>query len=345
MNYFTRLLILGVFALMATACVEDSSSITRVGDSGPIDEANLSNALIAGTQSSILTSGYLFSSEVADGRWEHHLVLSSSDVSRDGDLFGEARMATEVVFESPSADITGTYTEFRNGVRQWYNFGEMFEQQLADRRITDGSLVIAATNDGGYLVNLKSDYGNGFELTGNYEGELRQISITGSEPVVDADFTGTSQITYNRTRMSAERVYARGSTDQTGNVRLHSLYVARNAADQNGRLTGRSDVMIINLDATSTVPTGRFEVGFRAQSEGVGYFSRQNGVARSFTLANWCTNMNFINGTYDDDEPTDDGTAIVRYDGETLDLRMDVRTFSDSDITIDYSGPLTVIID
>ena len=296
-----------------------------------------------------LTDGYVQTIQRAAGAYEHHLVLTASDVLENDDLAGGTDAALVVTFATPTSSLVGTHrlggadANIRTvGMRHYPNFSDPY-LQIDNAWFYQRGEIIIRERFGVYSVVVALDgfYEDNAELNGVFVGELYRVAAPADvNPVTEADFTGESQVAIGGISVGEiTRAYARRYDMGNGEYMVDGLYFTRTAVDAEGELVGSSDALVVSLENTQ-LRTGRY-LSWSAPSEGR-YFERRS-VAEQRMGGAWCTNMNFVTGSWDDDDPVDGGETLVRVDGDNVQFRMTGEILYGASFTLEYNGPITYV--
>jgi len=102
---------------------------------------------------------------------------------------------------------------------------------------------------------------------------------------------------------------------------------------RDGRLRGTSDMMFVNLMSYGGKIAGTYKIGGNNATEDAG-----------IAFINFCSNMNFANGTTDEDIPMNDGDLIVTENEDgSFKVAMEATAFRFGNVITDFEGALTPV--
>lgn len=273
----------------------------------------------------------------------HQIIITRDDVAIDEQTLIGLSPALTLSIVSPKGSLAGTYvigsadygaeySASRASIYRWLRF----EQDISDPSgmINDGELMITE-QDGEYTLTFNW-LSQGTPRTGEVTTTLREITFPQSDLPTVADFQGNSAFTRGDATINLRHAYLVPEGLTYDGKRKHTLYLTEHEILEAGELTGTSTALMLkSYDNFSS---------FNGVYDGTSLSSTYlESLRPSLRRTLFCTNYNFVNGSFDTDEETEGETLVLRSGNEIM-VRY-TGTIRGTNVPAEglYRGPVTVL--
>lgn len=344
MRYLYLLCFTSLFAL--TACFPELTEDVAVV---PEEEVTTDDPVVTDDFNFAVPGGemqfdhaYRHTTELENGRFRHHLVLTRDDV-RDGDYLTGSSPAIDFFIVTETDDLIGRHlsgdTSGEIGaedVRYFNNLRTGSSNTNATVALESGSIVI---DQGGSDYEITVEYRTAFStgiVNGVYRGTIEEVIPSPATVPTAEDFQGNNVFARGESEIPLRYayLYKRSANRYTLAVTEHPV-----ADDNEEELTGVSTAMMVKMSGSGALSSGVY--GATGTATGSDFLGA-DGIKQSRDPL-YCTNYNFFNGDFTDDEDTEGETLILVEDGEVMIRFTGTILGTDLTTTALYRGELTVI--
>ena len=206
-----------------------------------------------------------------------------------------------------------------------------------------GEINLKLVSDAEYEVEVafRGPYASQ-SFSGKYRGPLTQVEAAGEDqPITDSDFPEMpNQFVQGNKVVELSGAFAQGEVNADGEFThfgLMFLTVEDVIPGPGG--SGTTDLLMAYPEGFSTAK--RYEGTLTPEDDlSLGYFAASRKQVNF--VPNWCINMNFADGSVDDDIPVDDTKAVMRYRDGILEIRGSGYLLGTGEkVEYAYTGPVT----
>jgi len=355
LTFFTFLLL---FCGLFTSCLNETSSavVEEMEEVVPEEEVTLNIfdlTYYSGTESYELNYAYLRTVPIANGeKYQHTLVFTSEPaIGHDNDLTKEVSSGVVgVTYVSSSESPSGSFSALAeeeattgNGIvsaggrpsasftRSSFNLTDVnYDAGMLDVVIEEGKFRIELDLPGGE---------NGYPISGKYTGPVTMLNLPEYPEVIPADFTGASGMDRSGETFELSNAYLVKIGRVVEGRTTYRLFVTEERADDgSGELTGTTNAMLVYLKTRDGIKSGHYPLYNDGRYSG--YFTKQE---RDISTGSYlCRNMNFDTGAMEDDEPMDNGVAIILVDGDEFKIKFTYQSSRDAEVEVvgEYHGTI-----